>query len=151
VESPTQQHYLHCLCISLQHSTFNETLSRSCNLYLFQLLQKDPTHRLGSQGAHDIKEQKFFDNLDWEALLERRIKPPYIPPTVSLNYCPIVFMEHQIIWSSVRDTELQNFMWNRKYYAKHDVEVRLHSLAIWRSTPRLTWLRGPCSGEQWLS
>jgi len=59
----------------------------------FQLLQKDPTHRLGSRGVHEIKKHTFFKHMDWEALLERRVEPPYIPPKVSLRYCPIIFME----------------------------------------------------------
>jgi len=54
-------------------------------LYLFQLLQKDPTHRLGSRGVHEIKQHTFFKHMDWEALLERRIEPPYVPPTVCHN------------------------------------------------------------------
>jgi hypothetical protein len=31
--------------------------------------------------------------MHWEALLEQRVKPPYIPPTVSFSGCPTIFME----------------------------------------------------------
>uniref|UniRef100_A0AAR2M0F7 protein kinase C n=1 Tax=Pygocentrus nattereri TaxID=42514 RepID=A0AAR2M0F7_PYGNA len=46
-----------------------------------KLLQKNPEKRLGA-GEHDANEVKrhwFFKGVDWEALLAKRVKPPFLP------------------------------------------------------------------------
>lgn len=43
------------------------------------LLCKDPKERLGAHGVEDIKQHRFFEHIDWCALEEKRIKPPFIP------------------------------------------------------------------------
>jgi hypothetical protein len=82
------------LCVSPQSMEHLMKLSRNHGtLCLFQLLQKDPKNRLGSHGVHQIKQHRFFEHMDWEALLKRSVKPPYIPRMASLSYCPIILME----------------------------------------------------------
>jgi len=44
-----------------------------------QLLSKIPEARLGSSFA-SLKGTPFFDHFDWDKLLDRQLKPPYIPP-----------------------------------------------------------------------
>ncbi|XP_076867862.1 serine/threonine-protein kinase N2 isoform X2 [Brachyhypopomus gauderio] len=46
-----------------------------------KLLQKSPEKRLGAgeQDACEVKTHRFFQGLDWEALLAKRIKPPFLP------------------------------------------------------------------------
>jgi len=46
-----------------------------------QFLTEDRTRRLGNMKnkVEDIKNHKFFKGIDWQALKEHRIKPPYIP------------------------------------------------------------------------
>ena len=41
----------------------------------------DPEQRLGSgeHGLDDIKAQPFFKSIDWNAILEKNIKPPFTP------------------------------------------------------------------------
>ncbi|XP_008322698.1 serine/threonine-protein kinase N2 [Cynoglossus semilaevis] len=48
---------------------------------LQKLLQKDPGKRLGSgvDDAAEIKRHKFFQGMDWNALLAKKIKPPFLP------------------------------------------------------------------------
>ena len=45
------------------------------------LLRRDLSKRFGNMvnGVADIKEHRFFSSLDWNALLAKKIDPPYIP------------------------------------------------------------------------
>lgn len=46
-----------------------------------KLLRKNPEKRLGAgeQDAEEVKKQKFFQETDWEALLAKKVKPPFVP------------------------------------------------------------------------
>uniref|UniRef100_A0A8C6TM86 protein kinase C n=1 Tax=Neogobius melanostomus TaxID=47308 RepID=A0A8C6TM86_9GOBI len=46
-----------------------------------KLLQKNPAMRLGAgeEDAAEIKIHKFFQGIDWDALLAKRMKPPFVP------------------------------------------------------------------------
>uniref|UniRef100_A0A668A8Q2 Protein kinase N1b n=1 Tax=Myripristis murdjan TaxID=586833 RepID=A0A668A8Q2_9TELE len=46
-----------------------------------RLLRRNPERRLGSgeKDAEDVKKQPFFRGMDWEALLQRKIPPPFVP------------------------------------------------------------------------
>ncbi|KAM9434968.1 serine/threonine-protein kinase N1b isoform 1-T1 [Clarias gariepinus] len=47
-----------------------------------RLLRRNPERRLGSseKDAEDVKKQPFFREVDWEALLQRKVVPPFVPP-----------------------------------------------------------------------
>ncbi len=47
------------------------------------LLVKTPSKRLGYFGASGIKTHPWFNGFDWEALSNRDLTPPYIPPTTA--------------------------------------------------------------------
>ncbi|CAK6960312.1 serine/threonine-protein kinase N1b isoform X1 [Scomber scombrus] len=46
-----------------------------------RLLRRNPERRLGSgeKDAEEVKKQPFFRNTDWEALLQRKSPPPFVP------------------------------------------------------------------------
>uniref|UniRef100_A0A8D0DAC3 protein kinase C n=1 Tax=Sander lucioperca TaxID=283035 RepID=A0A8D0DAC3_SANLU len=46
-----------------------------------RLLRRNPERRLGSgeKDAEDVKKQPFFRDMDWEALLQRKVPPPFVP------------------------------------------------------------------------
>ncbi|KAL7838206.1 hypothetical protein AOLI_G00266100 [Acnodon oligacanthus] len=46
-----------------------------------KLLQKNPEKRLGAgeQDANEVKRHRFFQGVDWEALLAKQVKPPFLP------------------------------------------------------------------------
>ncbi|XP_074546024.1 serine/threonine-protein kinase N2 [Halichoeres trimaculatus] len=46
-----------------------------------KLLQKNPEMRLGAgeEDAAQIKRHKFFQTMDWNALLSKKVKPPFLP------------------------------------------------------------------------
>ena len=48
---------------------------------LRNLLQVDVTKRYGNlrSGVDDIKTHPWFYTTDWMAILERKVKPPYVP------------------------------------------------------------------------
>ncbi|XP_063063234.1 serine/threonine-protein kinase N1-like [Engraulis encrasicolus] len=49
-----------------------------------RLLRRNPDRRLGSseKDAEEVKKQPFFRNVDWEALLLRKVPPPFLPSIV---------------------------------------------------------------------
>jgi hypothetical protein len=51
------------------------------------LLNRDPSRRLGVNGAQDIKNHPFFArHIDWKKLMAKKIQPPFKPAVVR---CPI--------------------------------------------------------------
>ncbi|XP_053551979.1 serine/threonine-protein kinase N3 [Bombina bombina] len=46
-----------------------------------KLLRKNPERRLGAGAgdAEEIKTQPFYQDLDWDALFARQVKPPFVP------------------------------------------------------------------------
>ena len=40
---------------------------------------KDPDKRLGSYGVDDIKKHQFFKGIQWDDILNKKIKPPFTP------------------------------------------------------------------------
>ncbi|KAF3160334.1 hypothetical protein TWF106_002733 [Orbilia oligospora] len=46
---------------------------------LEKLLNRDPTKRLGANGAAEIKNHKFFDSIDWKRLVQKKIQPTFKP------------------------------------------------------------------------
>lgn len=47
------------------------------------LLTRDPNHRLGNNGAQDIKSHPFFSVIDWRKLLQKKVQPPFKPSVES--------------------------------------------------------------------
>ncbi|XP_077503746.1 serine/threonine-protein kinase N isoform X3 [Amblyomma americanum] len=50
-----------------------------------RLLRKNPERRLGTseKDAEDVKKQAFFRNINWEHLLVKKLKPPFVPTVKS--------------------------------------------------------------------
>ncbi|XP_064457993.1 serine/threonine-protein kinase N2-like isoform X1 [Ornithodoros turicata] len=50
-----------------------------------RLLRKNPEKRLGTseKDAEDVKKQAFFRNIQWEDLLLKKVKPPFVPTVKS--------------------------------------------------------------------
>lgn len=46
---------------------------------LSKLLKKEPAQRLGSNGAHEIRDSEFFSVIDFQQLFSRDIQPPFKP------------------------------------------------------------------------
>ena len=51
------------------------------------LLRRDLSKRFGNlkNGAEDIKTHRFFEDLNFQDLLSKKLKPPYIPKTSEIK------------------------------------------------------------------
>jgi len=58
---------------------FPEDMSHDARRLIAALLQRDPTQRLGANGADEIKRMPFFSKIDWKKLLAMKIPPPFKP------------------------------------------------------------------------
>lgn len=67
----------------IKHSNpkFTDTLSTKAKDLLEELLEKNPDKRLGSQNddGSDIINHPWFRNINWDTLLHKGYKPPFIP------------------------------------------------------------------------
>ncbi|KXN66960.1 Pkinase-domain-containing protein [Conidiobolus coronatus NRRL 28638] len=62
---------------------FPDDMSVRARSLLRGLLNRDPSQRLGSKGAQDIKSHPFFAEIDWGKLLAKRYQPPFKPNVAS--------------------------------------------------------------------
>jgi len=53
------------------------------------ILTQDLSKRYGNlkNGVNDIKNHRFFKDLDWQALIKYKLKPPYVPKTSGKGGC----------------------------------------------------------------
>ena len=64
---------------------YPRSLSTESVAVMRRLLRRNPERRLGAgpNDAEDVKKQFFFKRTDWNALLERKVTPPFRPVVVS--------------------------------------------------------------------
>jgi hypothetical protein len=54
-------------------------VSKQAASFIHGLLQRDPEVRLGSRGGEEVRDHRFFSEIDWTALLRRQLAPPFDP------------------------------------------------------------------------
>jgi len=55
-------------------------LSNGSIIIMQDLLVVDPNKRLGgNNGAEAVKRHKWFSDIKWDLLIQKKLKPPYIP------------------------------------------------------------------------
>jgi serum/glucocorticoid-regulated kinase 2 len=63
---------------------FGDEISPLARSILTGLLNRDPSQRLGVNGAEEIKRHPFFaQHIDFERLLQKKIQPPFKPSVSS--------------------------------------------------------------------
>jgi len=74
------------------HPRYPSSMGKDAEMVVRGLLKKKPNQRLGysAKDAQEIKSQPFFSDVDWQALLEKRIPPPYVPTLVNFFYIIII-------------------------------------------------------------
>jgi serine/threonine protein kinase len=55
------------------------SLSKECQDFISKLLDKNKHTRLGAQGVSEIKSHPWLSSLDWEKLIKKELKAPYVP------------------------------------------------------------------------
>jgi len=64
---------------------FPLSVNRTAALFIQALLNRNPVDRLGANGGKEVKSHAFFSTIDWDALYNRQIKPPFDPMKNSQN------------------------------------------------------------------
>ncbi|KAJ7016640.1 kinase-like domain-containing protein [Mycena alexandri] len=62
---------------------FGPEIGPDARSILTELLIRDPTQRLGVNGAAEIKKHAFFASMDWKQLAQKKIQPPFKPNVTS--------------------------------------------------------------------
>jgi serine/threonine protein kinase len=67
--------------ISKDEVKYPRYLSNESVTIMRRLLRKNVDRRLGSseKDAEDVKKQAFFRGIDWDGLLKKRVRPPFVP------------------------------------------------------------------------
>jgi serine/threonine protein kinase len=48
--------------------------------FINKLIQRKPANRIGLNGSEELKQHVWLKDFDWDALLEKRMEPAFIPP-----------------------------------------------------------------------
>ena len=66
---------------------YPEHLSMEAMNFLSKLMNRKPEKRLGNGGGKEIRNHKFFETIDFEALYRKELEAPFVPELVqSLIY-----------------------------------------------------------------
>jgi serine/threonine protein kinase len=79
-------------------------ISKHAASLLSGLLTKDPARRLGTRSIDDIKSHPFFASIDWEQLVKKEVKPPFIPSTVVSHHTDTSRFDRQFTDEKVVDS-----------------------------------------------
>lgn len=58
---------------------FPMSVARTPALFIQALLNRNPLKRLGANGGEEVRRHAFFATIDWDALYQRRVQPPFEP------------------------------------------------------------------------
>ncbi|KAF0734256.1 AGC protein kinase, variant [Aphanomyces euteiches] len=94
--------------ILTKEPTFNtELFSPTATHFLQSLLVKNPAQRMGCgpHGPVEIMQHEWFADIDWQALMDRRLEPPFRPNVNqtqdALRYVPASFLQQDVADSPV--------------------------------------------------
>ena len=85
---------------------YKDFMSPAVRNLLEGLFVKDPQLRLGSgpNGSEDVKRHPWFHDIDWNALLKREVRPPFIPTIAGSNNLPISNFEREFTVQPANDS-----------------------------------------------
>ncbi|KAN0004451.1 hypothetical protein ACTFIZ_010616 [Dictyostelium cf. discoideum] len=85
-----------------EKAKFPKFVSSSARSLINGLLTKDPTKRLGANGAIEIKRHPFFKSIQWRKIENKEITPPFIPSTKGID--DISNFDHASLKAHQRDS-----------------------------------------------
>ena len=89
---------------------FGPEIGEQARSILTGLLNRDPSKRLGTNGAEEIRKHPFFaDHIDFDKLLRKKIQPPFKPSVsspVDVSNFDTVFTAEEAVDSFVDGTQL---------------------------------------------
>ena len=50
------------------------------------MLLRNPEQRLGYNSISEVKQHKWFNDIDWTKLQQKKLKAPYIPLSIEDDY-----------------------------------------------------------------
>ena len=111
----------------------------------YRLLERDREKRLGRGGSEEVKRHPFFRDLEWEALLTRRVPAPWIPASDSLSESSLhVSLEESTDTSS--ELTIANFSFTESIVChKHTNSYAQYSASTHTNTPTPCPRTGTCS------
>ncbi|KAM9969133.1 hypothetical protein ACTFIW_003684 [Dictyostelium discoideum] len=85
-----------------EKAKFPKFVSSSARSLINGLLTKDPTKRLGANGAIEIKRHPFFKSTQWRKIENKEITPPFVPSTKGID--DISNFDHASLKAHQRDS-----------------------------------------------
>lgn len=85
--------------------TFPKTgFSPEAQSFLRGLLDRNPKTRLGANGPDEIRDHPFFADVDWVALYEKKVEPPFKPQTTGEGKMATNNVDKEFVDERVQDT-----------------------------------------------
>ena len=82
---------------------FGDEIGPEARSVLTGLLNRDPTQRLGVNGAEEIRSHPFFANhIDFQKLIQKKIQPPFKPSVSSPVVRCLLFTSYAWVWPLTR-------------------------------------------------
>jgi serine/threonine protein kinase len=81
-ESNTRKEYRDNLSkelVQIKNTDLPEGWSQVSADFVNKCIQRRPMSRLGFNGIDELKDHKWFEDIDWELLYEMKVKPPFVP------------------------------------------------------------------------
>ena len=113
--------------------TFYNNFSEEAKDLISKLLELDPKKRLGSgpNGFENLKNHKYFEEINWEDLENRKVSPPFVPNldnSMDLRYFDKIFtdennMSRESDISNSNDKTIDNYV-NFSYYDPNNASFR---------------------------
>ena len=79
-----------------------------------QLLDRDPSTRLGKNGLSDIKNHPYFATFDWDSVTDGTMEPPFVPDESGVNSA-----DADSIGTFQNDAEVQDVQLKEKDHSKY--------------------------------
>jgi serum/glucocorticoid-regulated kinase 2 len=93
--------------------------SKECIDLCNKLIQRKMDKRIGFDGAKEIKNHSWFRDFDWEGILEKRIKAPFLPNSKLNNFDEKHVLKNDMIFDS-KEIEMLNEREVQKYFQGYE-------------------------------